>query len=313
MGGSSKKETTQQTSTNTLDPAYSKMLTDNYSAAQGRANSLTPYTGQLTAGFTPTQIQAQGVLSGVGTDPKYGANNDNAISAVNGVLGYQPTNVDPSTIAGADLSQYENPFTSSVIDSTIAQQERARQIAGVSDNAHATAAGAFGGSRSGVLSALTNEGYDRNTGDLIANLNAANFNQAQGAAATDAATKNQVGEFNATNANTAAGLRLNAAGQLVSDNTAALGTAATQGGILGAVGDAQQAQNQSELDRAYQAYTQGQQLTLQQQQLLNSALGLIPNQQTVSSNGTNTTKENPGLGGILSSLGSIAQGAAMFA
>lgn len=308
MSGGTKKETTNNVTSNTLDPAYKQLLTDNYSAAQGRAGSLVPYTGQLTAGFNPTQTQAQGILSGVGTDPTYKANNDNAISAVTGVLGYQPQNVDASTIAGTDLSQYENPFTSSVIDRTIAQQERARQIAGVSDNAKATAAHAFGGSRSGVVSALTNEGYDRNTGDLIANLNSANFNQAQGAAATDAATRNQVGEFNATNANTGAGIRLNAAGQLVADNNAALGTAATQGGILGAVGDAQQAQSQNELDRAYQAYKDGQQLTLAQQQLLNSALGLIPNQQTVTSNGTSTTKESGGLGGILGGALSLGTG-----
>jgi hypothetical protein len=128
-----------------------------------------------------------------------------------------------------------------------------------------------------------------------------------------------VGEFNSgqnvnaqqdsiSNALAQAGFKVNAAGQLVADNNAALGTAATQGGILGAVGDAQQQQQQGELDRAYQNYMNGIQLTLAQQQLLNSALGLVPAQQTISSNGTNTTKESGGLGGILGGALSLGTG-----
>ena len=329
MSGGSKETTQQQnTTTNTTDPALMAMLKGNYSTAQTNAAKLDqPYMGQLTAGFNPTQIQAQGVLSGVGTDPRYAATNNSAINSIQGVLGANPTtNITPnavnaSTIAGSDLSQYENPYTKDVINASINQNERAREIAGVSDAQHADAAGAFGGSRSGVVSALTNEAYDRNNQTNIAALNSANYNQAQSAAATDASTRNQVGEFNSgqdvnaqqssfANANTAAGTKLNAAGQLVSDNNAALGTATAQGGVLGAVGDAQQAQSQNELSAAYQAYLTGQSMTVQQQQLLNSALGLIPNQQTVNSSGSgsSTTTTNPGIAGILGGLGSLGMG-----
>jgi len=289
---------------------------------------LTPYSGQITAGFAPAQTQAQGVLTGIASDPQYAANNNQAISGVQGVLGNQVNGqvnaapVNASTIAGTDLSQYMNPFQSNVIDASVAQNERAREIAGVSDAQHAAAAGAFGGSRSGVLSAQTNEAYDRNNQTNIAALNSANYNQAQSAAATDAATHNQVGEFNSgqninaqqsTIGNQIASntQQLSAAGQLQTANNNALGTATTQAGILGAVGDAQQAQHQTELTNAYNAYTQGQQLTVAQQQLLNQALGLVPNQQTVNSSGTSDTtqKTTPGIGDILSGVGSLAQGA----
>lgn len=364
-GGSSKQtQQQQQTSTNTIDPTELAMLQGNYASAQSRANSLVPYTGQLTAGFNPTQTQAQGVLTGIATDPTYGANNNSAISSVQGILSatpntavtaapvtastYNASTYDPSLLAGVDLAPYENPYTSDVINASIAQNERARQTANVNDNQAATAAGAFGGSRSGVANALTNEAYDRNNQTNIASLNQANFAQAQAAAAGDVAAKNAAGQFNANSLNAAsqanmgsqnstnqfnasqnltaqqasianalaqAGLQINAAGQLVSLNNAALNTAATQGGILASVGDAQQQQEQNELTNAYNAYLQGQQLTIQQQQLLNSALGLIPNQQTVTSSGTSdgTIKTNSGLGGILGSLGSIASGVAAFA
>lgn len=333
--GNKKTETQQQqsTSSNQIDPAQLALLTQNYNGAQQKASTLTPYTGQLTAGFNPTQTQAQGILSGIGTDPSYGATNNAAVGSINGILGSNPNTtvnaspVDASTIAGSDLSKYMNPFQSSVIDASIAQNERARQIAGVSDNQKAQAAGAFGGSRSGVLSSLTNEAYDRNNQTNIANLNAANFSQAQGAAGTDAATRNQVGEFNSgqsvnaqqssiQNALAQAGFKVNAAGQLINANNAALGTATNQAGILASVGDAQQNQQQTELTNAYNAYQQGQQLTVAQQQLLNSALGLIPTQQTVTGSGSSTgTSKTSGdtLSGILGTLAGGAKiGAALY-
>lgn len=325
---------TQNTSSNAVDPAELALYQQNYSTAQRNAGILGQgYTGQLTAGFTNPQLQAQGILTGVATDPIYAANNKTATDAVSGVLGANPnTTVTPnavnaSTIAGSDLSPYLNPFQNDVIDASIAQNERARRMAGVNDSQQATASGAFGGSRSGVAAALTNEAYDRNNQTNIANLNAQNFTEAQQAAGTDAATKNQVGEFNAgqdlnaqqssiTNALAQAGFKVNAAGQLVADNNAALNTATTQGGILGAVGDAQQGQNQAELTSAYQNFLQGKQLTIEQQNLLNSALGLMPVQQTVSSSGTGSgnssgsrsTTTNPGVGGILGGIASLGLG-----
>lgn len=315
-GGSSQKQTQQSTSSNTIDPAQLALLQGNYAGAQTRASTLTPYTGQLTAGFTPTQTQAQGILSGVATDPTYAANNNSAVNSVQGILGNPAnTTVTPQTLAGTDLSPYLNPYTNDVINNSISQNERARQIANVNDNQKATAAGAFGGDRSAVLNAQTNDAYDRNNQTNIAALNQANYQQAQAGATTD--INNNLNAQQSTINDTLAGRtqQLGAAGDLVAANNNGLNLATQQGGILGAVGDAQQQQQQTELTNAYQAYMAGQQLTVTQQQLLNSALGLIPNQQTVNSSGSGTsqTTTNPGIAGILGGLGSLAQGAAMFA
>ena len=272
------KQSQQSTSSNTINPQSMAMLQGNYATAQGNAATVgQQYNGQLTAGFTPTQTQAQGILSNIATDPSYGSIANSATSGAQGVLNSNP-------LSAQDLQQYENPYQSSVIDASVAQNERAREIAQNQDNMQATAGNAFGGSRSGVANALTNEAYDRNDQTNLASLISANYTQAQQASL---AAKN---------------LTLNAASGVAGLNNNALGVATQQGGILSAVGDAQQQQQQTQLTNAYQAFLTGKQLTIDQQNLLNSALGLIPTQQTINSSGTSQTSTNPGLAGILGGL-----------
>lgn len=285
MGGS-QKQTQQQTQTNTIDPESKALLMGNYDTAKQNGLSLTtPYTGQLTAGFTPTQTQAQGILGNLATNPIFGNQIQTAANSVQGVLGQD-------TFGQANIEKYFNPYQNDVINATISDQDRARQIAQVHNAQQDSAGSAFGGSRSGVSRALVDEGYDRNTGTLLANLNDQGWNQAAQMAQQDVQN------------------RLGAAGQLVNTAGAGYGQALQQGGLLANVGDVQQAQQQKEYDNAYQAWLQGKALTVQQQNLLNSALGMIPVQQTVNSNGTSTTSSNPGLGGILSSIGKIGMGIA---
>lgn len=278
---SSQKTDTHQVSSNQIDPAQMAQYQDNYATAQKNASTLTPYTGQLTAGFNPNQTQAQSILSNVALDPSYLQNANQATAGAGGVLNSNP-------LSAADLQQYMNPFQSNVIDASVNENERARQIAQNQTNMQNTAGSAFGGSRSGVANALTNEAYDRNDQSNIANLNAANYSQAQN---SSLAAKN---------------LTLNAANNYANLNNNALGVATQQGGILSAIGDTQQQQQQTELTNAYNAYTQGQNLTLMQQQLLNQALGIIPVQQTQTTDGTSKTTSNPGAMGILGGIGSLA-------
>ena len=345
MSGSTKttqQQTQNASSSNAIDPAQLAMLTANYRGAQDRAGSLTPYTGQTVAGFNPAQLQAQGVLTGIGNDSRGQSAISDALGAAQGVLG-NPVNpmvsatpvssapVAAGMLAGTDLSPYLNPYTGDVINASIAQNEQARQMAQVADAQAATAAGAFGGSRSGVSAALTNQLYDQNDQSNIAGLNSRNFTQAQDAATGDLTRRlsadqgNQssglnAAEFNAgqgltaeqdsfNNALASAGLTLNAAGQIVALNQAGLQDATARAGLLSSVGDAQHNQDQAALTAAYNNYLQGQQLTVQQQQLLNSALGIIPLQQTTTSsgsgNGTTDAVKSPGLTDILSAVGSL--------
>lgn len=202
MAGGSK---TTSTSTNKIDPAQFAQYQQNYQNAQGNAGVLNPITGQPVTPGTP------GANAPLGSAPLAAATN-----ATTGML-----NFDPGSIASTDLSPYMNPYTNDVISQTISQNDRARQIAQVGDSQQATAAGAFGGSRSGVLAAQTNEAYDRNTGAQIAGLNQANFSQAQAAAQQDIQNKIAAGQ-----------LKYNAAGQLVNESGQVVQNAAGTQGIL---------------------------------------------------------------------------------
>lgn len=188
MGGSTKQTST---SSNTINPSQFALYQQNYQNAQGNAGILSPITGQPVTPGTP------GANAPLGSAPL-----NSAISATGGVLG-----TNPGSLATTDLTPYMNPYTNDVINQTISQNDRARQIAQVGDSQQATAAGAFGGSRSGILAAQTNDAYDRNTSAQIAGLNQTNFTQAQGAAQNDIQTKLA-----------SAGLQLNAAGQLVNES-----------------------------------------------------------------------------------------------
>lgn len=80
---------------------------------------------------------------------------------------------------------YMNPFTDEVINRTGADMLRQQQEAQNLLGAQAQAAGAFGGSRFGVQSGVQAGEYDRNFGDMAANLRMQGYDNAQNLAITD--------------------------------------------------------------------------------------------------------------------------------
>jgi len=85
-------------------------------------------------------------------------------------------------MAGPNIGQFMNPYTSMVTGQTLSDLERQRQMAVNTTGAQATQAGAFGGSRHGVAEALTNEGFARQGAQAFGNLQQQGFNTALGAA-----------------------------------------------------------------------------------------------------------------------------------
>lgn len=77
------------------------------------------------------------------------------------------------------VQKYMNPYQQEVIDASMADLNRQRQMQQVADLNTATRAKAFGGSRQGVAQALTNEAYDRTAASTLANLRSQGFNQSQ--------------------------------------------------------------------------------------------------------------------------------------
>lgn len=344
---------TTQTSSNKIDPALMALYQQNYNTAQGIANRpYQPYTGELVAPFTQAQTQAQGLLGNIATGNIGDAALNSAASNAQGILGYTPQTIaapqvsaqqvsapqiSASMLSGTDLTPYLNPYQNDVIASTLAQLNQARGLAQNQTNRQATAENAFGGSRSGVANALTNQYYDQDTANTLANLNAQNFSQAQTAAQSDiarllqAAQANQGAGLTASQANAAnalsasnanagnalsaaqanqnAGLAaqtlgLNASSLLGNLSAQQLQQALAKAGALSSAGNQQQQQQQSVDQAAYQQFLNQWNYPLQQQDIRNQALGMIPIQQTT----TQTQTQNPGLLGILGGLGSAAQG-----
>lgn len=109
-----------------------------------------------------------------------------------------------ATVGGTNLNPYLNPYTQTVIDNTMRQMGEQRSMALNDLGANATAAGAFGGMRHGVAEAQTYAQFNQQSGDLVANLNQANFQNAQGMAQADVGAQNNALSFGAGAANNAA-------------------------------------------------------------------------------------------------------------
>lgn len=84
--------------------------------------------------------------------------------------------------SAAQIQGFMNPYVDNVVDASMGDAERARQMAVNNTADAATAAGAFGGSRHGVAEALTNQGALQQFGLLSAQLRAQGFDQARDAA-----------------------------------------------------------------------------------------------------------------------------------
>jgi hypothetical protein len=91
---------------------------------------------------------------------------------------------NPGTIAEG-MAAYRNPWEDEVIARTADAIRRQTAMQQAQVGAMATGAGAFGGSRHGIVEAQTNAAAQRSIGDLAAQLRAQGFNTAAALAASD--------------------------------------------------------------------------------------------------------------------------------
>ena len=240
-------ETGQTTETRQIDPAQLAMLREVYGAGRTLANQpFVPYTGARVAGFNPDQLRqfeaTRGLFeTGMQFDPLTGISN----------LATQTT---PSLLE-TDLSAYQSPFTQQVIDTSLSDLDRARQMAVGRDQDRAISAGAFGGSRSGVLEAETNRAFAEQAARTAANLREQGFRQALGAAESDLARSMADRRFQA-------GLL----GNVQAEQARRLG-------LLSGIGAQQQALQQRALDVPFQEFQRALAFGPQQLGLLSAAAG----------------------------------------
>lgn len=135
---------------------------------------------QTATGGTPAPVAPPVMQLGAPQPVQMPANNvfntsaaalNNATSATN-----QGLNFDPS---GPMLNRYMNPYTSQVIGNSLMDMNRARQMSMNDIGAQASAAGAFGGSRHGLVEAETNRNFFNQAGNMVSDLRSQNFLNAQ--------------------------------------------------------------------------------------------------------------------------------------
>lgn len=262
LGGS---QPTQSTTSTAIDPEMKAAYLRNLEEARTTAAGL----GQKQfADFSGNYATAEQQLRNLGIGGVGQTGTAEASRLSSQLAGFTPQQIQAGT--GAQyMGAYQNPYENQVVQAALGDVELARQRAGLSDRAAATAAKAFGGSRQGVAEALTNEAALRNAASTAANLRSAGFNTAAQLGQTDAARMLAAAGSNQAADISGAGLRLNAAGQI--GNLAAqqqnLGIAGSQA-VMNAEAQ-RQALEQAKLDAARN-------LSLERLGISQAALGIQP-------------------------------------
>jgi hypothetical protein len=118
----------------TLSPYIGDYVSDTLGKAQSLADQpYQAYKGPLTAGASDLQNQAFAGASNLAT------------------TGYTPGTFTGGTFDADAAKKYMNPFLTTSLSGQLAEQQRAADIARLSDNARLAQAGAFGGSRQAIM------------------------------------------------------------------------------------------------------------------------------------------------------------------
>ncbi len=275
-----------------------------------------PYEGQRVASMTPGQVSTIGTIANnyAMSQPAFAYAQQMAAQAG----GYQPERVQAGQLATTDLSPYMNPYTQSVLQTSLDTLNQQR-LTGLNQAADAAIkARAFGGSRQAIQEGIVNATAQQQAGQLAANLMSQNFAQSQAAAQADIQRQMAAQQLNQAAGISGAGLGLTGAQTL-----GGLAGAGQQNFLQGAAAalaaqESIQQQQQAELDAARQAYAEQQAFPAQQLNLPVQALGLTPygGTQTQTSSGGSGSPLLTGLGAastgvsILSGLKSLAAPAA---
>jgi len=260
------------------------------------------YTGQLTAGFSPEQLQAFDIIQkGVG---QAAPNFEAAQKAAAGSAAYTPQNVQAGSFLTGDISSYMNPYISNVEQKAIEASGRSLEQAKNQIAANAAKAGAFGGSRQGIAEGVAAAEAARGVGELSAKLRAQGFDTAAALQSGDYARALQ-----ASMANQAAGLQgaaTNIAGATALGNLTTAGQAARQqeAALVENVGMQKQAMAQAALDEAYAKFLEKKNYPIEGLNLLLSATSATPYGGTQ----TQTKSGIPGGNSFLTGLGAVGTG-----
>ena len=170
----------QQTSTSQVQlPDYMEKAASSLVATAGDVakENFIPYTGPRLAGFSDLEQQAMAqAQQGAGLGGLRGAQAFTATTAA-------------GMPAAADISTYMNPYMTNVADVAARELTRRSEMQQVANEAQATQAGAFGGSRADIVEAERQRKLQQGLGDIYTQAQARAFDTALKAAQTDRKTQ----------------------------------------------------------------------------------------------------------------------------
>lgn len=212
--------------------------------------------------------------------------------------------INPTTVNAADISQYESPYQSDVINATQAeiQNQNQQQAAGLTGSA--IGSGAFGGDRAGIAQAALAGQQDLASNETLANLNNQNYSQALG----EANTQQSVGLGAAQNT---AARQLAASQQLGTLGTTAQTEALNEANAQTNAGTLEQTTQQAQDTAAYNQFLQKQAYPFETTGWLANIVEGIGSQSGGSSTGSTTTEGSAGsavAGGLLGLASFLARG-----
>lgn len=174
-----------------------------------------------------------------------------------------------TSLANTDLSKYLNPYTDEVVNKSLAAVDDKRMQALMGNSDAAAKAKAFGGSRHGIIDAVTNAESLKDMGLLASQLRSSGYDKALAAASTDITNQGS------------------AAQQAIDARTKELASL-MQTGML------EKTQGQEEINAAIQKFNEPRDYDLENLNLRLSALGMSPygkteNTQKTTSGGSSGT------------------------
>ena len=273
----------------------------------GMASAITAGKNSV-ANFQPLQNQSYTSAANMALPNQYGQATDLATQAGQGNLGTvaganqygqagynagmaygqnaaNQTDANGNVTASGTVQNYMNPYLSATLNPSLALMNQQYGMQNVANNAQATQAGAFGGSRMGVQNALTNQAQNLAQNQLIGNA----YNQAYNTANTNmqqAATLGMQGAATGLQGVSGQQAGYNGAGSQAT-NLGSLGTQQLAGqqsiaGLQNAYGAQQQQQAQNQINQGAQNYSTQQAVPMQQLQQLEGLYTGAPTSTTTS-------------------------------
>ena len=240
------------------------------------STDFTAFGGDRVAGATDLQQQA---IAGYGGLDMGAQAYKQAGDVYSGLAGRTPED------QAAQIAQYQNQFTSGVIDPTLAAMERQRGKDVVGEQGQITGANAFGNNRRDVFQGERAGEYDARMGQTLAGL------QQQGL------------QYGTQRAGAEDTMRMQAAGSMASNAGSALQSQMAGLGSQLAAGETMRGLSQADLDAEYENYMLQMQYPLTQLTALTGGAAVLP-----SYAGTSTETKDAGMAGTLTALGSLGQG-----